>query len=149
MLYMFLITYDPNVPRDPSQPPSLQPAHARLEQELRERGVYVSGAALMPAEGVPPVRVKDGRVMATDGPFAETRELTGRLLHYRLQECRGDRRVRQKDSGGQRQLDRCPADRAIPSRPRACRASVGTLGDRDGDCPPILTGGGEKCDTCS
>ena len=75
MLYMFLICTDPTVAPDPGAPPTLQPQHATLERELREEGVYVSGAALMPPEFAPVARVKGG--LATDGPFAETRELVG------------------------------------------------------------------------
>jgi hypothetical protein len=75
MLYMFLISYDRSIPIDPAET-NLQPRHAELEQELRERGVYGGGAALMPVEGVPTVRVKNGRA-SVDGPFAETKEVVG------------------------------------------------------------------------
>jgi hypothetical protein len=73
LLYMCLINYDP------SQPPGefLQPKHAELEAELRERGVYVSGAGLTPVEAGGSVRIKDGRPMTIDGPFAETKEVLG------------------------------------------------------------------------
>jgi len=75
MLYMFLINYDQTVPVNPAET-NLQPEHANLEQELRERGVYAGGAALMPVEGIPPVRVKNGTI-SVDGPFAETKEVIG------------------------------------------------------------------------
>jgi len=75
MLYIFLITYDRTEPISPAET-NLQPKHAELEQELRERGVYAGGAALMPVEGVPAVRVKNC-VASVDGPFAETKEVIG------------------------------------------------------------------------
>ena len=75
MLYMFMITYDRTMPVNPAET-NLQPEHAKLEQELRERGVYAGGAALMPVEGTPLVRVKNG-ASSVDGPFAETKEVVG------------------------------------------------------------------------
>jgi hypothetical protein len=83
MLYMLLICYDPTQPAPPG-PASRQPEHARLEAELRERGAYVSGAALFPSE-MGGRRVRDGRTMApTDAPFAESREVVG---GYYIVEC--------------------------------------------------------------
>src|SRR5262245_8473158 len=75
MLYIFLITYDRSVPMDPAET-NLQPRHAELERELRERGAYAGGAALMPIEGTPVVRVRNGKA-SIDGPFAETKEVIG------------------------------------------------------------------------
>ena len=75
MLYMFLITYDRTKPVNPAET-NLQPQHARLEQELRDRGAYAGGAALMPVEGIPVVRVKNG-APSVDGPFGETKEVIG------------------------------------------------------------------------
>jgi hypothetical protein len=45
--------------------------------EVRERGVYDSGEALHPTQSATTVRVRDGKRMTTDGPFAETREQLG------------------------------------------------------------------------
>jgi hypothetical protein len=81
MLYMCLISYDPTMP---FEGPVLQPQHAKLEQELRELGVFVSGAGLMPVEQGASVRIRDGRPLATDGPFAETKEVAG---GYYLLDC--------------------------------------------------------------
>lgn len=74
MLFMCLINYDPTLP---FEGPLLQPKHAELEQELRRLGVYVSGAGLMPVEAGTSVRLKNGKPLATDGPFAETKEVAG------------------------------------------------------------------------
>ncbi len=84
MLHMFLICYDPNIPPQPGEPPSLQPEHHKLELELRAKGVYVSGAGLMPVEFVPPVRVQGGKRITTDGAFTETKEVLG---GYYIIEC--------------------------------------------------------------
>ena len=73
MLYMLLINYDPSIP---FEGPVLQPKHAELENELRQKGLFVSGAGLMPAEAGS-VRVRDGKALKTEGPFAESKEVTG------------------------------------------------------------------------
>lgn len=41
---------------------------------LRERGVLVAAESLHPVETATTVRVRNGRVSVTDGPFAETKE---------------------------------------------------------------------------
>ena len=42
-----------------------------------EAGAYVSAAPLHPAETATCVRVRDGKRLITDGPFAETHEVLG------------------------------------------------------------------------
>jgi hypothetical protein len=44
---------------------------------LRERGAMLAGEALEPTSTATTVRVVDGRTLATDGPFAETKEALG------------------------------------------------------------------------
>lgn len=46
-------------------------------KDLRERGQYVTGEALQPVATATTVRVRDGSVLTTDGPFAETTEQLG------------------------------------------------------------------------
>jgi hypothetical protein len=48
-----------------------------LNTEIREAGAWVFGGGLHPAETATVVRAKDGDVMTTDGPFAETKESVG------------------------------------------------------------------------
>jgi hypothetical protein len=48
-----------------------------LSQELTERGQYLGGHPLHPASSATTVRVRDGKRLLTDGPFAETREHLG------------------------------------------------------------------------
>lgn len=74
MLYILMINYDPSIP---FEGPLLQPGHAKLEAELRERGLFVSGAGLMPVEGGGSIRVRGGKALNTDGPFAESKEVLG------------------------------------------------------------------------
>lgn len=41
---------------------------------LRSRGMLVAAEALQPIETATSVRVRNGKVLITDGPFAETKE---------------------------------------------------------------------------
>ena len=50
---------------------------AELSQELTARGQYLGGLPLHPASSATSVRVRDGKRLVTDGPFAETREQLG------------------------------------------------------------------------
>jgi hypothetical protein len=49
-------------------------------EELRKRGQYVTSAALQSVHTATTVRVRDGRLSATDGPFAETKETLGGIV---------------------------------------------------------------------
>ncbi|MGE0438904.1 MAG: YciI family protein [Gemmatimonadales bacterium] len=46
-------------------------------EAVRKSGHYVAGEALQPVSTATSVRVRGGKVSATDGPFAETREQLG------------------------------------------------------------------------
>jgi hypothetical protein len=84
---MLMINYDPNIP---FEGPVLQPQHAKLEQELREQGTFVSGAGLMPVEAGGSFRVRGGESLRTDGPFAETKEVLG---GYYIVDCGEDEAI--------------------------------------------------------
>jgi hypothetical protein len=44
---------------------------------IRKSGQYVAGEALKPVQTATTVRVRQGKVSTTDGPFAETKEQLG------------------------------------------------------------------------
>jgi hypothetical protein len=46
-------------------------------EEIRKSGHFVAGEALHPVRTATTVRIRNGRVSTTDGPFAETREQLG------------------------------------------------------------------------
>ncbi len=50
---------------------------AQLAQDLNANGKYLSAGPLHPTATATSVRVRDGRRLVTDGPFAETREQLG------------------------------------------------------------------------
>jgi hypothetical protein len=58
--------------------------YGRLFEEGKATGVVKDGAELAGAETATTVRVRDGRVTVTDGPYAEVKEALG---GYFLVEC--------------------------------------------------------------
>jgi hypothetical protein len=48
-----------------------------FNDELKASGAWVFAGGLHPADTATVVRVKDGEVLTTDGPFAETKEQIG------------------------------------------------------------------------
>ena len=50
---------------------------AQLTHELHASGQYLAAAPLHPTSTATSVRVRDGKRLVTDGPFAETREQLG------------------------------------------------------------------------
>jgi hypothetical protein len=49
----------------------------KLRSELEARGQWVTGSQLQPITTATSVRVRDGKELVTDGPFAETHEQLG------------------------------------------------------------------------
>jgi hypothetical protein len=50
---------------------------AQLTQDLNASGQYLSASPLHPVSTATSVRIRDGKRVVTDGPFAETREQLG------------------------------------------------------------------------
>jgi hypothetical protein len=50
---------------------------AQLTQDLNSTGHYVDASPLHPVETATSVRMREGKRLVTDGPFAETREQLG------------------------------------------------------------------------
>src|SRR5205814_10462884 len=48
-----------------------------LAQELHSSGKYLAAAPLHPTSTATSIRIRDGKRLVTDGPFAETREQLG------------------------------------------------------------------------
>lgn len=51
--------------------------YMEYSQKIAGDGKMVGGEALEPSDTATTVRVRDGKTLATDGPFAETREQLG------------------------------------------------------------------------
>ena len=79
MNYMMLI-YMEGSPYDGNESDAV-PGCGGLVPRLKEKGQYVASGILKPTSTATSLRVRDGRRLVTDGPFAETREaLAGYLL---------------------------------------------------------------------
>lgn len=79
MQYILLIYVDPATYEGVSEA-QIQAEMERyfaLAPEMRERGIYVAGDGLQGVETATTVRVRDGKTVLTDGPFAETKEHLG------------------------------------------------------------------------
>jgi hypothetical protein len=50
------------------------------DDELRKNGNFAAGEALQPANTATTLHWKDGNVVVTDGPYAETKEQLGGIL---------------------------------------------------------------------
>ncbi len=75
-----LLCYDDEAAWDAAGPAALREAMAdaaALARELSYAGTYLSASPLHPAATATTVRVRDGKRVVTDGPFAETREVLG------------------------------------------------------------------------
>ena len=51
--------------------------YRELREQLLSRGQFVTGSQLQPISTATTVRVRDGKELITDGPFAETHEQLG------------------------------------------------------------------------
>lgn len=86
MHYMFLIYNCENRPQPGDQ--GFEEILTRVNafaDECRRRGAFVAGDPLKPVDMATTVRVREGRALLTDGPFAETHEHLG---GYYLLDCR-------------------------------------------------------------
>ena len=56
---------------------SIYAEYGKFTQEIIASGHYVDGSELHPVSTATSVRVRDGKQLTTDGPFAETKEQLG------------------------------------------------------------------------
>lgn len=75
MQYALLIYHNPGVIE--SLGAEERAAVSREYWSLREEPGMLGGAALQPVETATTIRVADGQVLVTDGPFADTKEIFG------------------------------------------------------------------------
>jgi len=79
MKYLCLIYDDENtwatMPKSESD--AMMGEYFAFTEGIRESGQYVAGEALQPVSTATTVRVRNGQVSTTDGPFAETKEQLG------------------------------------------------------------------------
>ena len=76
MKYMLLVYLDEQV-LTPTEREQCYVKSAQLTQDLNASGHYISASPLHPVATATSVRVREGKRIVTDGPFAETREQLG------------------------------------------------------------------------
>jgi hypothetical protein len=76
MQYMMLVYLDEQVLNE-TEREQCYVESTELTHELNASGNYLAAAPLHPTSTSTSVRVRDGKRMITDGPFAETREQLG------------------------------------------------------------------------
>ena len=59
----------------PAETSALNARHWDLNDRMRETGNFIVAEALEPAKATACVRVRDGNVTITDGPFTESKEM--------------------------------------------------------------------------
>jgi hypothetical protein len=78
MQYLVLIySEEGSGPPDPERVGGVMVEYDAYSKLLRDRGAFVAGDALWPTSSATTVRLRDGKTVMTDGPFAETKEALG------------------------------------------------------------------------
>jgi hypothetical protein len=79
MKYLCLIYDDetmwPSMPRE--QADAIMGEYYNFTNDIQKSGHYLGGNALQPTQTATTVRVRNGKLSSTDGPFAETKEQLG------------------------------------------------------------------------
>ena len=79
MRYMLLICSDESAvgALSPEEGSAMLAEYGTFMEEMNRRGVLQGGERLRPTTDATTVRVRDGEVLTSDGPFAETKEQVG------------------------------------------------------------------------
>ena len=86
MKYLAMIFSDESteVSLSPEEEQAMMAEYGQFMQAAQEAGVVVGGDRLRPTSAATTIRVRDGEVLTTDGPYAETKEQLG---GYFVLEC--------------------------------------------------------------
>ena len=79
MKFVCLVYEEPSGlgPQTAKEAEDLVNEHLDYDEVLRQSGHWLTANALQPVETATTVRVRNGKISITDGPFAETKELLG------------------------------------------------------------------------
>lgn len=87
MRYLMMICTNENDARgmSPEAGEAMTAEYFAFQEEMASRGVLQGGERLQPTSDATTVRVRDGEVLTTDGPFAETKE---QIAGFYLADCK-------------------------------------------------------------
>jgi hypothetical protein len=77
MKYMLLIYFDEQAPLSEAERQECYAESTQLAHEIHANGQFLGANPLHPTSMATTVRVRDGKRLVTDGPYAETREQLG------------------------------------------------------------------------
>ena len=109
MRYLMLICWDAEKMNAQTEPdPNDSPNEESFPwlDDVQARGIWVAGDHLAPPRRARSIRVRDGKRIITDGPFAETKEVVGGFDMIELREHGGGCRSRGRASRGPDRDDR-------------------------------------------
>jgi hypothetical protein len=84
MKYLMIHCLDESAEPDLDDPVEEDPAIEAWAAEVNERGINLGGGQLRPVADAVTIRVRDGEVLVSDGPFAETKE---QIAGFNVLEC--------------------------------------------------------------
>jgi hypothetical protein len=79
MRYLLMICNDEReiLAQSPDEEAAMLGRYGKFSEEIAARGILRDAARLRPTTDATTVRVRDGEVLTSDGPFAETKEQIG------------------------------------------------------------------------
>jgi hypothetical protein len=77
MRYLLMICTDETGVADPAEESAMMADYEAFGGEMGQRGVLQGGERLRPTTDATTVQVRNGEVLTSDGPFAETKEQIG------------------------------------------------------------------------
>ena len=90
--YLLLIYgEEPPAPPTPAQVEAMFGEYEKFTVSVEQQGILRGAEALLPTSAATTVRVRDGKNLVTDGPFAETKEL---IAGYTLIQVRSEEEAR-------------------------------------------------------
>ena len=77
MRYMVIVTGSESLAASGPPPAALIEAIDRLSEEATKKGTLVSFGGLQPTSSGTRIRITNGKIITTDGPFTESKEVIG------------------------------------------------------------------------
>ena len=134
MQYLCMIYYDEKdlAALNPSEYDQLLGEALAYDDELRHSGHFVVAQALQPVATAATVRIRSGRISATDGPFAETKEQLGGFILIEARDLNEAIQVAARIPPGRLGCVEVRPVKDLPKGSRIGRAGVRPTGGRGG-----------------